>query len=141
MEKATGASQLSDARMKIRPPDPPPSDAPTNEEFDRRWTEIVEDELRQILYWKWDPIGVSGYFPDCKDEYDSYGREIISILRSGATVDDVADRLLHFQGVVMAGVAPLGGAQTRRAAPRRFGPSLSARRRTGLTRSRRPGPA
>ncbi len=97
--------------MKIRPPDPPPSDALTSEQFDRWWSEIGEDELRQILYWKWDPIGVSGYFPDCTHEYDRYGREIISKLRSGGTVDDVANRLLRFQTVEMT--RGLGGKQGR----------------------------
>jgi hypothetical protein len=47
-------------------------------------------QLRQLLYWRWDPIGVSAAFPRTEDEYDAYASVLISRLRDGASPDDVA---------------------------------------------------
>jgi hypothetical protein len=78
-------------------------------------------ELRQLLYWQWDPIGVNDAFPRTANEYDSYvhtllGRlhhgdrrgEIARFLRDGevgllgerrsdpATLDQFAERLIEW---------------------------------------------
>lgn len=63
------------------------------EEFGRWWKETGEFELRQILHWKWDPIGVSSAFPYAADEYDSYAPGIGSAISKGASPDDVAQLL------------------------------------------------
>ena len=47
-------------------------------------------ELRQILYWRWDPLGVDRAFPATEDEYDDYARVLMSRLRKGARSQDVA---------------------------------------------------
>ncbi len=50
-------------------------------------------ELEQILYWRWDPIGVNDAFPAATDEYGDYALELIHLLRSGAALETVADYL------------------------------------------------
>jgi hypothetical protein len=46
-------------------------------------------ELRQILYWRWDPLGVSDSFPLSGGEYDQYAAELLSRLEAGAREDEV----------------------------------------------------
>jgi hypothetical protein len=65
----------------------------TREQFARWWRETGDSELRQVLFWRWDPIGVSDYFPNSTDEYDSYGPGVVALLRAGAGEEDVADHL------------------------------------------------
>jgi len=67
--------------MRVERDDPEPLDA---DEFARWWKETGEHELRQILFWKWDPIGVSDIFPNTADDYDGYAPPIVSALRKGA---------------------------------------------------------
>ncbi|MHB1568387.1 MAG: hypothetical protein ACYC0H_04200 [Solirubrobacteraceae bacterium] len=65
----------------------------STDDFARWWHETGERELRQLLYWKWDPIAVSGQFPRTADEYDGYVPEVVSALRKGASATDVAELL------------------------------------------------
>jgi hypothetical protein len=65
----------------------------TREQFARWWRETGKRELRQVLFWRWDPIGVSESFPATADEYDDYGPGVVALLRAGASEDDVADHL------------------------------------------------
>lgn len=44
----------------------------TAEERQEWWTATGRDELRQLLYWRWDPIGVNDHFPNTHGEYDHY---------------------------------------------------------------------
>lgn len=57
------------------------------------WDETGEYELRQILHWRWDPIGVSSVFPDAADEYDDYAPMLLDALQARASAADIA-RLL-----------------------------------------------
>lgn len=50
-------------------------------------------ELGQLLYWRWDPIGVSESFPSATDEYGDYARDLMGLLRAGAGVDTIAGYL------------------------------------------------
>lgn len=61
--------------------------------FARWWEETGDYALRQILHWRWDPIGVSGDFPYAADEYDSYTPQVASALNTGASADDIAELL------------------------------------------------
>ena len=36
------------------------------------WEQTGRAELRQLLHWRWDPIGVEDFFPESVDEYDHY---------------------------------------------------------------------
>jgi len=65
----------------------------TRDQFARWWREAGERELRQMLYWRWDPIGVADQFPVAADEYDDYGPGVVALLRAGASEEDVADHL------------------------------------------------
>jgi hypothetical protein len=59
----------------------------------RWWKEAGERELRQILFWRWDPIGVADEFPYTEEEYDRYVMHVASLLRDEASLDAVADYL------------------------------------------------
>jgi len=60
------------------------------EERQRWWHEAGRGQLRQLLFWRWDPIGVNDDFPFTFDEYDSYAEPIGSLLGQGAAVDEIA---------------------------------------------------
>jgi hypothetical protein len=65
----------------------------TTEEFEHWWSATGERELRQILYWTWDPIGVNDEFPYTRDEYDAYALQVVKALRMGSTEAHVVDLL------------------------------------------------
>lgn len=73
------------------------SDALDEEQFARWCKPGGFEELRQVLFWRWDPIGVEGAFPNTADEYDGYVRVLLSRLRADATASDVADHLLEVE--------------------------------------------
>jgi hypothetical protein len=54
-------------------------------------------ELRQILYWSWDPIGVRDAFPCNATEYDRYVDELLPRLEAGGGPDDVAAYLIEVE--------------------------------------------
>jgi hypothetical protein len=47
-------------------------------------------ELRQLLYWRWDPMCVSDAFPRTADEYDAYAHAILGQLHHGHRRADIA---------------------------------------------------
>ncbi len=62
-------------------------------ELRRRFNHDVD--LVKTILRRWDPIGV---FPDWNggpalDEYDSYAPQLLSLLYSGASTEEIADRL------------------------------------------------
>ena len=65
----------------------------TADEFARWWRETGEHELRQLLLWRWDPIGVADYFPNTADEYDGYAPQVVQLLRAGGQADAIAAHL------------------------------------------------
>jgi hypothetical protein len=62
-------------------------------QFARWWAETGENEVRQILHWKWDPLCISDQFPYAADEYDSYAAQIAAVLRNGAAAGEIAELL------------------------------------------------
>ncbi len=59
-----------------------------------RWVKANgEDELGQLLYWRWDPIDVADDFPWTKGEYHDYAGPLIALLREGATQRQVVTYL------------------------------------------------
>jgi hypothetical protein len=71
------------------------------EEYARWWEAAGFPELRQLLFWRWDPIGVDDGFPTTADEYDHYARVLLSRLRAGATGEQVAAYLLEVERSAM----------------------------------------
>jgi hypothetical protein len=65
----------------------------TTEEFARWWKQTGEHELRQVLYWAWDPMGVNSAFPFTTDEYDGYAPQVVQALRHEQSESDIAERL------------------------------------------------
>ena len=69
------------------------ADELTTAEFARWWRETGERELRQLLLWRWDPIGVADYFPNTADEYDGYAPQLVQVLRKGGDAAAVSAHL------------------------------------------------
>lgn len=46
--------------------------------------------MRQLLYWQWDPIGVTDAFPWTYEEYDTYAGLLVTRLRNGADATEIA---------------------------------------------------
>lgn len=69
----------------------------TTEQFAKWWKQTGENELRQLLFWRWDPIGVSEAFPNAADEYDGYAPQVVQALRNGATESQLADVLMSLE--------------------------------------------
>lgn len=63
------------------------------EERGHWWRQRGQNELQQILYWCWDPIGVNDGFPLNEDEYDSYVGELFKLVRASASPAAIADYL------------------------------------------------
>jgi hypothetical protein len=68
-------------------------EALSTNEFLRWWKETGEHELRELLYWQWDPIGVNAAFPSATDEYDSYAPGIVQALSRGEAAAHIATML------------------------------------------------
>jgi len=71
------------------------------------WDETGECELRQILHWRWDPIGVANVFPYAADEYDSQLPSVVDALRARASAADIARLLATIEDDRILGRAPL----------------------------------
>src|SRR3954447_21923588 len=63
------------------------------EDHARWWRKRGQAELRQILYWCWDPIGVNDAFRLTETEYDGYAGQVFGLVKSGAGPQAVADYL------------------------------------------------
>jgi hypothetical protein len=75
----------------------------TSDAFARWWRETGEHELRQLLLWRWDPIGVADYFPNTADEYDGYAPQVVRLLRDGGDAAAVAAHLRDVERQSMGG--------------------------------------
>lgn len=75
----------------------------TTDEFARWWRETGEHELRQLLLWRWDPIGVVDYFPNTADEYDGYASQLVEVLRGGGDSEAIAAHLRDVERQTMDG--------------------------------------
>jgi hypothetical protein len=56
----------------------------------RKYKAIVAD-VNEVLYCEWAPLGFVGLLP--KDEYEPYAVRVVSMLASGANVDELASYL------------------------------------------------
>jgi hypothetical protein len=109
-----------------------PEGLPT-EQFARWWNETGERELRQILFWRWDPLRIGGYFPNTVDEYDDYAPGIVALLRLGADAKVLAEHLEFLERGPMGLAAPDsdGRAQTAELLTEWFVTSIDAWTRHG----------
>ena len=71
------------------------------EQFAEWWRRTGEQELRQILFWRWDPLGVADCFPDTADEYDGYAPQLVKLLRADATEAEIAAHLAEVEHETM----------------------------------------
>lgn len=72
----------------------------------RWWDETGEYELRQILHWRWDPIGVANVFPYAATEYYSYAPEVLDTLKAGASAGEICRLLATIEDDRIYGMAP-----------------------------------
>lgn len=63
----------------------------------------IQNEIREVLYRNWDPIGVSGDSPD--DEYDSYIGGVYRVLTGTRSISDLTE-YLHLVEKERIGVVP-----------------------------------
>jgi hypothetical protein len=76
----------------------------STEEHARWWKEAGGWQLRQLLFWQWDPIGVNDLFPWSYDEYDNYAGPVVTQLENGADAMEIA-RYLHQVATVHMGLS------------------------------------
>ncbi len=57
------------------------------------WKQTGARELRQVLYWRWDPIGVADSFPVTEFEYDAYLGGVLGLLKRDAGAEEIATYL------------------------------------------------
>ncbi len=60
--------------------------------MDKYVSRRIRQELRRLLLYEWDPIGISD-IPEANDEYDSYVGNIFVLINNGATDVQVATHL------------------------------------------------
>ena len=74
--------------------------------------------LREIGWELWDPIGLRDVRHEgCDNEYDSYLLQVVSRLRRGQTVSEIASYLIHIETVHMGlGSTPSSSSLPRAAA-------------------------
>lgn len=58
----------------------------TDAEHAAWWDAGGEEQLRELLFWRWDPIGVADAFPHTWDEYDRYAPRVVAVLRARGDV-------------------------------------------------------
>ncbi len=66
---------------------------------------IADIRLVEKILRRWDPIGVEPGSVAPADEYDSYAPRIVSMVKSGCTLDELANRLEHLGSETM-GLGP-----------------------------------
>ncbi len=59
----------------------------------------IQESIRQILFYDWDPIGINKFGPS--DEYDSYAGSIYRLLASGTSKYQIIERLYQFETASM----------------------------------------
>lgn len=57
----------------------------------------IGDEIRRILFFEWDPIGLSSDPESPRDEYDDYAGLVYRILVSGGSENDLIDHLYKIE--------------------------------------------
>ncbi len=57
----------------------------------------IQNSIRQILFYEWDPIGISKEVTWADDEYDSYIAPIYRILVGKRSEDDIVNRLYQIE--------------------------------------------
>jgi hypothetical protein len=67
------------------------------QEHDRWWRERGMQQLRDLLYQHWDPIGLKDLAVDSADEYEAYAGHIVRRLRAGADEEELALLLESFR--------------------------------------------
>jgi hypothetical protein len=98
-------------KESLRPYDSFMSHRLSGEEHARWWKEAGGWQLRQLLYWQWDPIGVNDSFPWSYDEYDTYAGLVVTRLRNGADATEIA-RYLSEVAVETMGLSPPSGSSS-----------------------------
>lgn len=80
-------------------------------DFEEWWEANGFHELRQLLFWRWDPLGVADIvFPWAENEYDMYARGIAEVLHAQGSTAAVAD---HLESLELHTVNPREGADAR----------------------------
>jgi hypothetical protein len=76
-------------------------DPPLDEEDRAKWRAEGIAQLAQILYWRWDPLGMSQLFPDTAGEYDQYAEKLVDLLGLGVVDGDVGGQLGSWERIAI----------------------------------------
>ena len=66
-------------------------------EYERWWAERGAGELRELLFYEWDPIGLKDLADAPLDEYEHYAGTIARRLRAGTSDEELAAVLDGFR--------------------------------------------
>jgi len=69
----------------------------STEDWHLWWEEAGGWQLRQLLFWRWDPIRVSDDFPFTHGEYDRYAGHLEKLLADGAGPPELSAYLLEVE--------------------------------------------
>lgn len=75
----------------------------SDDEHERWRRETGFRELRALLHWHWDPVGIADDFPVCEDEYDDYVNPVIKRLRDGGGAEAAGEYLRSIEREWMGG--------------------------------------
>lgn len=106
---------------------------PDEQEHQLWWKQTGRAELRQILFWTWDPIGVNDDFPAAADEYDDLLPRLLAVLRAESEVEEVETLLASWARETGIGI-------DGEAARRKVSAVIAAWRPASLARWRELGP-
>jgi hypothetical protein len=112
-------------------------EALTDPEHAAWWDARGEEQLRELLFWRWDPLGVDTAFPATWDEYDAYAPRIVAVLRAGGDRVAVAAELAAIARDVMGLPAPRAAEDAARAIVDWYGESTGEWATGGALRSSR----
>lgn len=62
---------------------------------------MAEIRLVEVILRRWDPVGVEPGHVAPADEYDSYAPHIVSIVKGGCTLEELASHLEHLGSEMM----------------------------------------
>jgi hypothetical protein len=68
-------------------------------------TAMADNRLVEAILRRWDPIGVEPGLVGSADEYDSYAPQIVSKVKDGCTLEELASHLEHLRSEAM-GLGP-----------------------------------
>jgi hypothetical protein len=107
-----GIGALSTCHASIVDAESEATDSLSAAEWERWFEEAGDRQLRELLYWRWDPLAISDVFPVTRSEYERYADELGGLLAKGSAPADLEAALLDAEERMGLATAP--GAEKQR---------------------------